>query len=444
MARHGWKQKSVGIARQTDFLTENTTGGSFTWMYAEVSIPEETQAIFDVMAKANAIGTHYAPAVGARTAKMSLKFTSYGLKRGYDPETQEPGVTSGVIPGTSLLIGLAMGSLSPDVTSDAEFLQGFGLSRCDFTSSKGATFGNADVGAVTSASLFDVGAGNGGDYTPGQLFVCGSSKADTACSVSWIKTIATDTITLADACANTPVIGDDTFGTWVACLTNAQPVPFTLILTGSEATDKVAYIGCQVDSWKCTVKDSEVEQWELEISAAGVKAYNTGGGLQALSVLPQLPRPLIGNAGGRVTIGVDGSAMVAVTVGEVVIEGANEAARVGSIGAMNGTAERINIDRVVKITVKWPRSTTDTITNGEFPWQTYMTNGTPVSLALYSGATVGTGSAWRMPALHQSEPPKLIDEGGLKYDQLTLRPEQYTGDTGSTPPANAPIARGGW
>lgn len=444
MARHSWKQKSIGIARQSDFLTENTTPGSFSWFTAEASIPEETQAVFDVMANANATGTHYAPAVGARTAKLSLKFTGFGFKRGYDPETMEPGVTSGVLAANTILCALALGSASSSVTSDAEFLQGFGLFRSNFTASKGATFGNADVASVTSASVIDVQLGSGADYTPGQLVAFGSSKTDAAPSVSWLKTVATDTLTFADAAANIPQANDDSFATVVAALTNQQPVPFTLIMTGAEATDKVAYIGCQIDSWKLTLKDSEVAQWEMEISAASVKAYNTGGGLQPLTVLPQLPRPLIGNAGGRVTMGVDGAAMAAVTVGEIVVEGTNEPARVGSIGAANGTAERIVLNREVKVSVKWPRSSIDTITNGEFPWQTYFANGTSISLAWYSGTLPGTGSAGFFPSLHQSESPKLIDEGGLKYDQLTFRPGQYSDDTGSAAPADTPARIGAW
>ncbi len=443
MARHGWKQKSVGIARQSAFTTENTTDGSFSYMVCEASIPDETQAIFDVMASANATGTYYAPAVGARAGKFSLKFTNFGLKRSYDPEAQEPGITTGVLHGSALLVGLALGSASPTATSDAEFLQGYGMHRCNFTGSKGATFGNADVASVASALQIDVGAGNGADYQPGQLFYCGSSKTDVMPSISWIKTIATDTLTFADACANIPVVGDDTFGTVVAALTSAQPSPFTCRMTGSEATDKAAYIGCQIDSWKCTLKDSEVEQWEMEISFTGVKVYATGGGLQALTVLPQLPRPLIGQVGGRVCMGVDGGVMGAVTLGEVVIEGTNEVARVGSIGATNGTAERIVMNRSVKVTLKWPRSSTDTITNGETPWQSYIGAGTSVSLAMYSGVLPGTISAKFFPALHQSEAPKLIDEGGLKYDQIVLRPGQYSDDTGTTAPADTPV-RMGW
>lgn len=443
MARLVYALRSVGIARQGAYDTENTTDASFSYGTVETGIPEATRATFDLMINGNKPGTYYAPASGARMGKVSLKVTNFGFKRGYDPTTMEAGTTTGVLALHTILTALALGSASGDVTSDAEFLQGFGLHRTDFTTSKGATYGSGDVASVASTTVLDVGAGNGADYKPGALFACGDTAADTAPSVSWIKTIATDTLTFADAMANLAIAGDDTWSTVTAALTNAQPVQFGMRILGDDAADKIALFGCQVDKLTMTMKAQEVTSIEFDVSFGGLTYYGTGGGLQALTVEPQMPTALIGGEGGRVTMGVGGAAMAAITMGEITIEIENTPAEVKSIGAANGVAERIVTERKTTITMLYPRSAGD-VTGGETYWNSAFRAGTAISLAGYSGSAPGRGFAFFAPALHQFEAPKQVDVGGLKYEELKLRPGQYSGDTGSTAPADTPFRAAWW
>jgi len=444
MARLGNKLRSVGIARQTAYATENTTDGSFTYGVVECELPDTAQDAFDLMAAANTPGTYYAPATGSRKGSIKLKTYGFGLKRSYDPTTEEVGITSGVLHMHMLLLGLALGSNSDAITTDAEFLQGYGLFRPNFTASKTATYGNNDIASAASTSQFDVQAGNGADYQPGQLFACGSSASDTAPTVGWIKTIATDTITLAYAAANIAVANDDTWSTAVAALTVQQPVPFTLRIAGDQSTDKLALIGCQVDKVTLTAKAKEPLTIEFEISYAGLTYYNTGGGLKALTVKPQQSQPLIGGKGARVLIGVGGAALAATTIGEIVIEVANTSANVDSIGAADGTAERICVERRTAVKVAYPFDSSDPRTNGRTYWESAFEAGTDIALALESGILPGSGLALFMPALHQSAAPKMVDREGLKYEDLQLRPSQYEDDTGTTAPADTPVRFGVW
>lgn len=443
MARLGYKQRSVGIARQSAYETENTTDASFSYGVLEAGIPEAARQAFDLMVSAARSGTYYPPASGAKTGKVSIKTSNFGLVRSYDPTTQEPGVTSGVLPVHILLAALAMGSASDSITSDAEFLQGFGLHRCNFTASKGATYGSGDVAVVTSTTVLDVGAGNGADYQPGQLFACGDTAADTAPSVSWIKTISTDTLTFADAMANLAIAGDDVWPTVVAAITDQQAVPFTMRILGDNAADKVALIGCQVDKITFTIKAQEIVQIEYDISFGGMSFYGTGGGLQSITVQGQMPPALIGGEGGRVTMGVGGSAMAAVTIGEITVEIENSPIPIMSIGAANGIAERYVAERKTTVTALYPRSSGDVV-GTETYWKSAFRAGTPISLAGYAGKAPGKGFAMFFANLHQFEEPKDVDVGGVKYEELKLRPGQYTDDTGSTAPADTPARLGWW
>lgn len=445
MGRLKNSKHTIGLARQANLYTENTTDGSFAYLVGEITVPEVTQQAFDLMANGGSPGKYFAPAAGSRTGKINLKVSAFGFKRAYDPTTEECGVTAAVLHAHMLILGSLLGSAGPAaVSTDAEFLQGYGLHRCNFTGSKGATYGSGDVMGVASASELTVAGGNGTDYTVGQLFACGDGVADTAPSVSWIKGISTDTITLADACANTPVIGDDTWPTVVAALTAEEQIPFTLRLCGEDVSDKRALIGCIVDKATITFNAKEIAQIEFEISFSGITYYGTGGTFKALSVTPQMPQALIGGKGGRVTMGVGTGAMAAITLGNMIVEITNKIAPVPSIGATTGEAEKVTIEREVVVKVDYPMSTGATYTGGRTYWEQAFEEGAQHSLACYSGTAPGVGFAVFFPALHQSVAPKPIEKDGLKYEQLTLRPGQYSSDSASTGPGNSPVRFGAW
>lgn len=444
MARYAWPIKSIALARESAIGTENTTDASFSCFAAEVEVPSYTQKVFDNVIATGKIGTHYPPVFGSRMGSVKLKFPLYGSKRGYDPEASEPGITAGVLPGTTILLGLLLGSNSDDADSDAKFIAGKGLSVCDFTASKAATYGAADVAAATSATQIDVGAGNGADYKAGQLFVCDSTKTAGTPSVSWIKTIATDTLTFADACANPPVLNDNTYATWTAHNSSQDPTPFTLRILGDNAALKTALIGCRVEGGTITLNAQEPPMVELEVSFIGVTLYNTGGGTIALTVIPQVPQPVIGGNGGRLTMGWDGGALAAVGgLKDVQLVIKNTFAEVPGHGSTFGILEKPILQREITLKFKMPRSTADSIVGGRGPFEQYAQAGTAIAVALYSGTLPGNIFSVFMPACHQNEAPTEVDDGGLIYWQVSLRPQAYTGDTGTTGPADSNCRIGG-
>ena len=444
MARQFSKYQSIGYARQTALNTENETDGDFVYFPAAYLLPEVAQDIFDLEIASGQVAAKYTPVVGVKKPVVKLKMQAFGFVKGYDPETQEPGVTAAIVSAVQVFLGLLLGSASDSATTAALLARGVGLSICDFTASKGATFGNNDVTVVASTTTAEVGAGNGVDYKAGQLFAAGSSKTDDEQTLTWIQSITADTLTFADAAGNQPVAGDDTWATVVAFTSSQQPQPLSIRLLGDNAAFKTVLIGATPVKATISGVAGKPPEIEIEFTCASIYQYSTGGGLQPMTIAPSLPYPLVGTGAGRLTFAAIGSAMAAkhgVQEFKITIE--NEMADVESHNMASGVSERNTADHKITLSCKIPRDSADTITSGENPWQVAQAAGTSYRLALYSGVLPGTLFSAYFPSIHQIGAPKPVEVNGMWYDELEFRPSAFTSDGGSTAPADT-VMRLGW
>lgn len=444
MARWLYDYTGFGFAAQSALNTENTTGGDFHYFAAEVEPPEYTRKVFDIAAKTGQVGAMQAPAVGARNGSIKIKMPMYGFKRSFNSAAEEPGVTDAVVSAAQVFLGLLLGSSDGTAMTATQIRKGAALSISDFTSNFGATFANNTVNAVPSATTVTVQAGEGAKYIPGQMVVWGSSLTDTAQSVSWIKSIAVDTLTLVDAPGNTPVANDDGFPSVVAYQSFAPPAPLTIRLLGPDAAFKIALVGCIPTKGSISAKAGEPPMIEIEFAFVNVVEYASGGLAQTLTVDPTLPYPLVGNGAGRLTWAAEGSAMAALHgVTDLKIDIENKINDVESHNVASGISERAVVGREIKATFAVPRSSTDTITAGSHAWDIALVAGTSYRLAVYGGSTPGTLVSIFLPSLHQAAPPKIVNKDGMIYDELQFRTGVYTADSGTGAAVDS-NARIGW
>lgn len=432
MSRWLWAYQSIGFAKQADANTENTTDADFHYFAAECEVPEITRQIFDIAAKTGQVGAHYAPAAGSKRPTVKIKLPIYGFKAAFDPTAQEAGVTDAVISAAQVFLGLLLGSKSSLPASATELRKGFGLARANLTAGFGAVYANNEIAAVPTALTVDVQAGDGGKFYPGNFFACGSSLSDTTQTLAWIKTVAGDTLTWADAPGNQPAINDDVWGTVTAYQSSEQPCPITIRLMGDNVAFKVALVGCVPTKGTITAKAGEPPMLEIEFSAINATTYGTGGGLQALTVKPTLPYPMTGNGAGRLTWAASGSAMAAQCgVRELKLEIASTVVDTPCHNKTSGISERIVSSRDVKVTFQFPRDSGDTITAGNGPWESALDAGTSYQLAVYSGILPGTLFSIFLPSVHQFAPPKIVEVEGVIHDEVSFRPGTYVADSGT-------------
>ena len=116
-----------------------------------------------------------------------------------------------------------------------------------------------------------------------------------------------------------------------------------------------------------------------------------------------------------------------------------EIADVECHSAAQGVSEFVRTLTSANVTATIPYNTTDTITDNEGPAETRYANGTDISLMLYVGEVVGQYFSMWFPALHVDSAPQQTEVNGMMATELSMRPSTYTGDTGSTVPADTVI-----
>lgn len=445
MSRWLWNYGSVGYARQTALNTENTTDGDFTWCPGEFSVPEVTRQLFDIASKTGAVGAFQAPVFGAKRPTITVKRPVYGFKASYDPTAAEPGVTTGQVDAGQVWLGLIMGSASDSADSAAKLAKGVGLAITDYTTAtSGSTYANNEVSS-SAGSTITVATGHGTYYKVGQMVLFMASASDSTPTVGWIKSISGDVLTLVDAPGNAPSGNDKGFATAVAFQSSQQPQPMTIRVVGDQSAFKFGIVGCIPTKAKISAQAGEPPMLEMTFEGVGVTVYSSGGGLQALTMTPKLPLPLVGNGAGRLTWGTyTGLSMSAQHgVKDLAIEIDCKYNDIMSHNVASGISERIVAERSIKVSMKWPRASGDTITSGDHAWETAIASGTGYQLALYAGSAAGGIFSALFPNLHQAEAPKLVDDGGVLYDELVFRPGVWALDGASTNAGNSNV-RFGW
>jgi hypothetical protein len=109
-----------------------------------------------------------------------------------------------------------------------------------------------------------------------------------------------------------------------------------------------------------------------------------------------------------------------------------------------GTNTRLTVDRKVSISFaqRWATTAQDTIASDSHLWETRYEAGTALDLQLEVGDTLGRFFSVRCPSWIVMDQPALEDIDGIVYHRIKMVPNDYTGDTGSTAPANAQLSLG--
>ena len=445
--------QSVGFARQTDYVTENSTNGDFHYFPAEVDVPALVRATEEFQAATGQIGAQEPPVAGSKHGgTFTVKLPFQGFKSGYDPVTgpgMEPGQSVGVTPPSLILFANALGSASESaaITNAVTFMTGKGLACSDFTASTyadtyapNAVVSTAIVGGKTTVT---VGAGKGAEFKVGQLVYFGADLTDTAPAVGWIESIAADTLTLSETCANAPVANDESFASGVAFLSDDKPQPLTFRFLGAELKQKLVLIGCICTGGKLTMVAGKTPMVELKYTFTDHTWSGSGGGLQPPSGTFLRIQPVLGTNAGRLTYGASGAGGAIVTgFSELELAWENTVAYVPSHSSAQGVAEGITTDRKVTLTCKVPWSEADAIASGETVYGAAFVAGTAKSLNLYCGVVPGRVLAVYLPSVHLAAQPTLEAIDGLFYHNLQFRPGRFAGDGASTNAGNSVLRVG--
>jgi len=421
------QEMTILAARQTDLTTENTVGASFTAFAAAVDVPDHAQEQEDCSdLAAGQFGAYEPPAPGSRSGgTISIRMPLEALKAGYDPTSEDPG-SAGVISPAMVLLGNALGSAgSSAVSSDAEFWQGYVLARTGYhAGSVNAT------GSTTSSVKVD----DQSYYTAGALAIWGTTASEATPSVGWAKTLTNDTQDLVDTfepMAVAPANADDAFGTATAYLSSAEPVPLTMHILGDNAAFKYAYIGCVANRVKLDGMSGKTPMIEIDYTFTARKRYSTGGGLSAPANFTRA-RPFLGRYGGRFL--VDGTA--ACGWGDFSVEVNFDIIPVECPNKEEGYSEFVRRLASVNVAAQIPIDSSDTITDNNSPMETKYANGTTMSIGGYMGQTIGGIASFLLPSVSLAEAPQLVDINGILGESIVARPAAYSGDTGSTAPAD--------
>lgn len=347
------------------------------------------------------------------------------LKSGYDPTAEDPG-DAGVISPSMVLLGNALGSGGASaVSSDAEFWQGYHLARTGYhAGSVNAT------GSTTSSVKVD----DQSFYTAGALALWGTTASEATPSIGWAKTLTNDTQDLVDtfeAMAVAPANADYAFGTATAYLSNLEPIPLTLHILGDNAAFKYAYIGCVATRAKIDWMSGKTPMVEIDFMFTARKRYSSGGGLSTPSDFTRA-RPFLGRYGGRFT--VDGAATCG--WGDFGVEVTWDIIPVQCPNKEEGYSEFVRKLANVAVSAQIPIDSTDTITDNLSPMEGKYANGTTMTIGGYSGQTIGGIASMLLPSLKLAEAPQLVDMNGILGESIVARPAAYSGDTGSTAPAD--------
>jgi hypothetical protein len=425
------KNSSIAFARQTALTTENTTANEFTAIACtwEASHDQEQEDFSDF--SAGAVGAFVAPAPGSKSGgTVTLSFPMKALKTGFTSAGDAIG-NAGVVSPEAILFAAALGSGgASSVASAAAFAAGDHMAQTVLDAggiAVGSTSTNVKVTAALSASYLD-----------GGFFASDSTDTAGTPALSWITDVnatpTPDEVTVAAALNVTPASGDDSYGSYVGYISGEDPVPITIWRTGNAATFKWAYIGCIAKSMTINLNAKKTAMVEITFQFADRKRYGSGGGLSVPGAFERV-RPTLGNSGA--SLRQDG----AVTCGyhdlSVALEW--EIADVECHSAAQGVTEFVRTLSSANVTATIPYATGDTITDNEGPAETRYTNGTDISLMLYVGEVVGQYFSMWFPALHVDSAPQQTEVNGLMATELSMRPSTYTGDTGTTAPADTVI-----
>ena len=427
-------ENTVLAARQSDLTTENTTGASFVALPVSIEVDHvQEQEDFSDLAS-GAIGTFEPPAPGSKsggTLKIAGRIEC--MMALYAGVSNNPGDT-GVISPIMSLIANALGSVSADVTTDAEFWKGFHLTRVPY-----AALGINAVSASTtiaSVNLFS-------DYTVGALAYWDPATPSTTPSFGFVKSTTDavqDLATMFEAMAVAPTDLDVAYGTATASLTAAPTIPLTFHRVsydgaqGATTAFKYSYIGCVATRLMLDFSSGKTPTFEIDYVYTDRSRYSVGTSPSAPANF-QAARPFLGKNGGRFL--VNGAA--ACGYKDFKVECTWTITPVECPNKAQGVSEFVRLLDNIAVTATIPLDSGDVITGTLDEYEAAYEAGTSYSVGAYVGQAPGSTCALLLPSMALSASPTLVDSDGLLAHELSWRPLAYTGDGSAVVPGNTPL-----
>jgi hypothetical protein len=431
MTTFNWLQLSAGYCGQQDFVTPSTTTSDFRIFPVSVDgVPASGRQSEDMVRKTGQFGAMAAPLPGGRdgaTFTVRLPFL-LGLLT-YDETTATWNTGDQASPAMNL-IASALGSKNGSVSSTSDFLQGLNMWIEAYAAAGVASAAADNVVTVKSPTP------GGGAFSPGQFFACTDGTEITG---GFIKSISSNTLTLAEDAARRAVTDDDIIPTWTIALTSAEQIAMTWRFWGIDAAQLIQLVGCMATAIRIMGAPGKTPEVEIDYIATDYQWLDSGGGLQFPSDLWEYCAPVTGYSGARTTI--NGTQTCGLEEWMLTIE-CVLAERMCASG-LQGVSQRETVNRIATITFMIPEDTDRAPANGDSYWEDQFTGAANFQLGFEVLTTPGKCLAFLMPAGRLAVPPAPQERNNAIYWQLTMRAGAYNGDGGSTLPADTVLRIGG-
>ena len=423
------------MAIQADLTTENETDSDFVAIRCEKPDISFNQEVTEMDTLTGQAGAASEKIIGAKSGQITFNMPLETLPSDYDP-TADNISDAGIVSPVWCLIANAMGSTTQSgVTGGTTSLKNTEFWKGDAMHIKGYSANILDAGSSTSTLVAD--GGNGVNYDAGMYSLHGTDGDDTDCQAGFIKTIATDALTLFEPSQNAAATNDSRFSSATAYVSDDAPRPLTIRYTGNDATLCYKLVGAICSSFSITMNSKEVPVASFTFDFIDYVADSVDGTLTVPTAYSRAFR-IVGNKGGRLTFSAMGAGAKC-GIEDLSIEYTAELQDISCHSSAEGISERLVKKRTTACSFTVPHNTTDTIydeaggstTYGNHQYQHYFENQTELSLGVEVGTVAGTYLSFLMPAGKITEAPSLTDRDGFNAYNISMEANAYTGDTGA-------------
>lgn len=301
----------------------------------------------------------------------------------------------------------------------------------------------ADVAAASAANSWNLTTGTPDEGACYLVGVNGDTGLD---SLGWVTDLATGTpnvATLFEDGIVVPTTGNDLYGMATLAPSNDQPNSYTWYLKGVSTEHALFLHGCVITGATIRIMNGRIAEIDYTMIFDGW-TYDAAAG-EGVETTTDVYREFgrSKGTGGRLTIDGEstgtGDTEGTCGIGEVTVELSAEVYNQpchGGPQGYSGVRLRRNPARI-SFFVPW---TDDWITGDDSDWDLSLENGTSFSLMMQGGTRVGDTWSIFVPEAMIVEQPALVENESVVGWNLVASPKDtYSGDTGSTFPANTPI-----
>lgn len=334
--------------------------------------------------------------------ELTFRFPMHGWSTSSSPTTDPT-----IFPD-ALLVKTVLGSASADAYTTA-LASGSSAASLNITNGSGDTAWQGYAQLIPHASGYDVG---------------------------WIQTVDTtvtpDTETLLASIPHTPSSSGTLYGSLVAYLSTANQLPLTFDYLGSDSTAHIRFSDGLPTSVRINIAAKQVPMVEVTMRFLNWTNVGSGGApTDATYGYPMLPA----------TIGANGAyfqeSNTEFCAATVTVTMTQELSEVECTGSSQGVSELVATNRNVTVEIIRTQSSLADLGLDNLQNTAGSIDNDPIQLNL--ATTPGRACSILIPAAVILEQPTLQDLGGKVATRLLLGCTPYTGDTGSTAPADTPF-----